>query len=117
MKRFVNKAYFILSAISSYEENIWSKITWIWAAFFSLCAGFNICITFQLHFNVWVSFKVFGLLAATFGFTLLTGIYIYKYIPKDDNKANKPDAYFGAFRSVISGKERSQSPKYAHVTW
>lgn len=69
-------------------ENVWTKITWAWVAFFSLCAGLNIYVAFQLPLDVWVNFKVFGLLAATFGFTLLTGIYIYKYLPKDDSKAN-----------------------------
>jgi intracellular septation protein len=32
---------------------------------------------------VWVNFKVFGLLIATLLFTLLTGVYIYKHLPKD----------------------------------
>jgi intracellular septation protein len=69
-------------------ENVWTKITWAWVVFFSWCACLNVYVAFQLPLDVWVNFKVFGLLAATFGFTLLTGIYIYKYLPKDDNKAN-----------------------------
>lgn len=69
-------------------ECIWAKITWAWVVFFSLCAALNIYVAFQLPLDVWVNFKVFGLLAATLAFTLLTGIYIYKYLPKDDNKAN-----------------------------
>jgi len=69
-------------------ENVWTQITWAWVVFFSLCAGLNVYVAFQLPLDVWVNFKVFGLLAATFGFTLLTGFYIYKYLPKDDNKAN-----------------------------
>lgn len=67
----------------SLPDTVWAKITWAWVTFFSLCAVLNIYIAFKLPLDVWVNFKVFGLLAATFGFTLLTGIYIYKHLPKD----------------------------------
>ncbi|WP_428774249.1 septation protein A [Vibrio sp.] len=64
-------------------DSVWTKITWAWVGFFSFCAGLNVYVAFELPLDVWVNFKVFGLLAATFGFTLLTGIYIYKQLPKD----------------------------------
>ncbi len=63
----------------------WNKINWAWVAFFTLCALFNLYIAFSLPLDIWVNFKVFGLLAATFGFTLLTGIYIYKKMPKEES--------------------------------
>lgn len=69
-------------------DSVWAKVTWAWVAFFSLCAGINVYVAFNLPLDVWVNFKVFGLLAATFGFTLLTGIYIYKHMPKDEQNAN-----------------------------
>lgn len=69
-------------------EPVWAKITWAWVAFFSLCAGINVYVAFQMPLDVWVNFKVFGLLAATFGFTLITGIYIYKHLAKDNREAN-----------------------------
>jgi len=72
-------------------EPIWTKVTWAWVIFFALCAGLNVYIAFKLPLDVWVNFKVFGLLAATFGFTLLTGVYIYKHMPKDDNQANSSE--------------------------
>ncbi|MDN3609740.1 septation protein A [Vibrio ostreicida] len=72
----------------SLPDAAWTKITWAWVAFFCFCAGLNIYVAFELPLDVWVNFKVFGLLAATFGFTLLTGIYIYKHLPKDKSQAN-----------------------------
>ncbi|MCG9679819.1 septation protein A [Vibrio sp. Isolate24] len=72
-------------------DHVWSKVTWAWVAFFSFCAGVNVYIAFKLPLDVWVNFKVFGLLAATFGFTLITGIYIYKHLPKDKSEANSGD--------------------------
>ncbi|EGA72237.1 intracellular septation protein A [Vibrio sinaloensis DSM 21326] len=75
----------------SLPERVWSTITWAWVVFFSFCAALNVYVAFQLPLDVWVNFKVFGLLAATFGFTLLTGIYIYKHLPKDETKSGSGD--------------------------
>lgn len=72
-------------------DAVWAKVTWAWVGFFSFCAGLNIYVAYELPLDVWVNFKVFGLLAATFGFTLLTGIYIYKHMPKDLSKPDSSD--------------------------
>ncbi|MDA0147813.1 septation protein A [Vibrio sp. LaRot3] len=69
-------------------DSTWTKITWAWVLFFSMCAGLNLYVAFQLPLDVWVNFKVFGLLAATFGFTLLTGLYIYKQMAKEKQQPN-----------------------------
>ncbi len=66
-------------------EAVWAKVNWAWVGFFSVCAVINIYIAYRLPLDVWVNFKVFGLLVATFGYTLLTGIYIYKHLPKEQN--------------------------------
>lgn len=73
----------------SLPDAVWAKITWAWVAFFILCAVLNVYIAFQLSLDVWVNFKVFGLLIATFAYTLLTGIYIYKHLPKEQNHSNQ----------------------------
>ncbi|MGY5612270.1 septation protein A [Vibrio brasiliensis] len=78
----------ILGKEISLPEPLWAKVTWAWVAFFSFCAALNIYVAFQLPLDIWVNFKVFGLLAATFAFTLVTGLYIYKYLPKENNEAS-----------------------------
>ncbi len=72
-------------------DPVWAKINLAWITFFILCAASNIYVAFYLPESVWVNFKVFGLLAATFGFTLLTGIYIYKQLPKEAKESNSKD--------------------------
>ncbi len=66
-------------------EYVWSRINWAWVGFFTLCAAINVYVAFRLPLDVWVNFKVFGLLAATFSFMLLTGVYIYKHMPKEES--------------------------------
>lgn len=70
-------------------EAVWAKVNWAWVAFFSVCAVLNIYIAYQLPLDVWVNFKVFGLLAATFTYTLLTGIFIYKHLPKEQKNSGE----------------------------
>jgi len=36
--------------------------------------------------DAWVDFKSFGLLSMTFVATIVSGAYIYRYLPKDDQK-------------------------------
>jgi intracellular septation protein len=64
-------------------EKVWNNINWAWVAYFAFCAVLNVYIAFSLPLDVWVNFKVFGLLAATLVFTLLTGVYIFKHMPKE----------------------------------
>ena len=67
-------------------DAVWAKINWAWVVFFAFCAVLNVYVAFSLPLDVWVNFKVFGLLAATLVFTLLTGLYIYKQMPKEESK-------------------------------
>ncbi|NLS13004.1 septation protein A [Vibrio sp. SM6] len=64
-------------------DSVWANVTWAWVGFFSFCAGLNIYIAYSLPLDVWVNFKVFGLLAATLGAMVVTGIYIYKKMPQE----------------------------------
>ncbi|WP_196094359.1 septation protein A [Enterobacter roggenkampii] len=64
---------------------VWSRLNTAWAIFFFLCGLANIYIAFWLPQDIWVNFKVFGLTALTLIFTLLSGVYIYRHMPQDDN--------------------------------
>ena len=64
---------------------VWSRLNTAWAIFFILCGLANIYIAFWLPQDIWVNFKVFGLTALTLIFMLLSGVYIYRHMPQDDN--------------------------------
>jgi intracellular septation protein len=65
-------------------DSVWSHLNIAWTLFFIVLSILNIYVAFNLAQEVWVNFKVFGLLGATLVFTLLSGLYIYKYLPKED---------------------------------
>ena len=62
-------------------ENVWLRINLAWTIFFVVCAIVNIYIAFNFPLDVWVDFKVFGLLGLTLLFTFATGGYIYRHLP------------------------------------
>jgi len=67
----------------SLPDNVWNNLNTAWALFFGILGALNVYIAFSLPIEVWVNFKVFGLLGATLGFTVLSGVYLYKYLPKE----------------------------------
>ncbi|HGJ5876353.1 MAG TPA: septation protein A [Arsenophonus sp.] len=64
-------------------NEVWSKLNLSWAIFFAICALVNIYVAFWLPQDVWVNFKVFGLTAVTLIFTILSMVYIYKHLAKE----------------------------------
>ena len=67
-------------------DNVWNKLNLGWAGFFILCMLVNIYISQNMSEDAWVDFKSFGLLGMTFVATIISGAYIYRYLPKDDQK-------------------------------
>lgn len=79
----------MLSKELNLPDNIWNNLNVAWALFFAVLGAVNIYIAFNLPIEVWVNFKVFGLLGATLAFTIFSGIYLYKYLPATSEKETK----------------------------
>ena len=67
-------------------ERVWNNLNTAWALFFAILGGLNLYVAFNLPQEIWVNFKVFGLLGATLVFTILSGVYLYKYLPKESKE-------------------------------
>lgn len=78
----------MLSKEITVSDSVWKRVNLAWVGFFAVCAALNIYVAYELPLDVWVNFKVFGLLIATFAFTILTGIYVYKHMPKENKEEN-----------------------------
>ncbi|EIJ67756.1 septation protein A [Pasteurella bettyae] len=70
----------------SLPEKVWNNLNLGWACFFLLCMVINIYISQYYSEEIWVDFKSFGIITMTFIATILTGIYIYRYLPKDNQQ-------------------------------
>ena len=65
---------------------VWRNLNIAWAVFFLVCGLANIYVAFWLSQEFWVNFKVFGLTGLTLAFTLLSGVYIWRQMPQQEEK-------------------------------
>ena len=79
----------MLSKEVQLPEKIWNKLNLGWSAFFLFCMLINIYISQYFSDDIWVDFKTFGILGLSFVATFVTGIYIYRYLPKEENNHGK----------------------------
>ncbi|OON41225.1 septation protein A [Izhakiella australiensis] len=67
-------------------DRAWRRLNVAWALFFFACGLLNIYVAFWLPQSVWVDFKVFGLTGLTLLFTLVSGVYIYRLMPQQEQE-------------------------------
>ncbi|MBL1378111.1 septation protein A [Zobellella iuensis] len=65
-------------------DAIWDKANLGWVGFFLFCGLLNIYVAFYLSQELWVNFKVFGLLGLTLLFTIATVFYLYRHQPAQE---------------------------------
>ncbi|MEY8214719.1 MAG: septation protein A [Colwellia sp.] len=72
----------------SLPKNIWSRLNIAWALFFLFCSGLNYYVAFNYDIDTWVNFKVFGLTGLMFIFSITSMLFLYKYLPLEDDTNN-----------------------------
>ena len=63
--------------------DVWNKLNISWAGFFIAMGLLNVYVFMNYADEIWVDFKVFGMLGLTFVFVVLQGIYLSRHI-KDE---------------------------------
>ncbi len=61
-------------------ENIWLKLNFGWAAFFTVVGFVNLYVAFNFSTDTWVNFKLFGILGMMLVFVLGQGLLLAKYV-------------------------------------
>jgi intracellular septation protein len=74
-------------------EAAWRTLTLRWGVFFLIIAGLNELIWRNVSTDMWINFKVFGLLGLTLVFALANAPYMAKHMIEDrPEPAEKPPA-------------------------
>lgn len=61
-------------------HKIWRTLNLAWVGFFTFSGAVNLYVAFNYSEEVWVDFKLFGLLGMTFVFIILQGVYLSSHI-------------------------------------
>jgi intracellular septation protein len=66
---------------------VWTKITWLWVAFFVGMAALNGYVATHFSLDTWVNFKVWWAMGIFLVFTVANVLFLSKYISEDEKKA------------------------------
>lgn len=72
----------------------WRKLTWRWSVFFFFLAVLNEVVRRSVETDVWVNFKVFGILPLTLLFAFSQIPLMIRHEQKVDENADEPDSHF-----------------------
>lgn len=66
------------------ERAQWRRLSLAWSAFFIALGALNLYVAYSFPEDVWVNFKLFGVLGLTLVFALGQGIWIATKLPAED---------------------------------
>ncbi|NKB46694.1 MAG: septation protein A [Legionellales bacterium] len=64
----------------SLPNAIWLRLSYSWIVFFSLMGTLNLIIAYTFSTDVWVHFKLFGMLGLTLVFVVIQAIFLAKHV-------------------------------------
>ncbi len=75
----------MMSHAMQVPATIWTKVNWMWAAFFVFIGILNLVVAYNFSEAFWVDFKLFGILGLTFVFVFAQAIYLQKHMIERDS--------------------------------
>jgi intracellular septation protein len=65
------------------DRPLWRRLNVAWATFFIVLGGLNLYVAYRFSENVWVNFKLFGVLGLTLVFALAQGVWLASKLPAE----------------------------------
>ncbi len=69
------------------DRPLWRRLNVAWALFFIVLGGVNLYVAFNFSENVWVNFKLFGVLGLTLVFALAQGVWLASKLPAEKSNS------------------------------
>lgn len=64
---------------------VWVKLNLAWVAFFIVSGVVNLLVAYNFSEDIWVNFKLFGLLGLTIVFIIGQSLFLYRYIEQKES--------------------------------
>lgn len=61
------------------ENHVWRALSYMWVAFFIVAGTLNLVVAYTFDTDIWVNFKVFGMLGLTLMFGIIQAFYLSKH--------------------------------------
>ena len=85
----VSGRYFIKTLMKGQidmPEKAWSTLQNLWIGFFAVTGVVNLAVAYTMPTEIWVNFKLFGLMALTILFTIGVAFYMTKHAVGGQNQ-------------------------------
>lgn len=63
---------------------VWTRLTLFWIGYFFITGLINIYVAYQFSEEIWVDFKLFGMLGLTLVFVVIQGFYLSQHIKPEE---------------------------------
>ncbi len=77
----------MLEANIELPDPVWTRLNLAWVAFFTIIGAVNLYVAYSYSEEIWVNFKLFGMLGLTLVFVILQGVYLARYMQDEDTPA------------------------------
>ncbi len=71
--------------------NVWTHLNISWVIFFAVMGFANLYVAFNFSQEVWVNFKVFGMLGLTLAFVLVQALYMARFMKEPEQNPSQQD--------------------------
>lgn len=72
-------------------EQVWGQLNLAWAVFFFATGCANLYVAYSFATEIWVNFKLFGILGLTILFVIGQAIYLSRYIEEEPEKITRKE--------------------------
>ncbi|MCP4075510.1 MAG: septation protein A [Gammaproteobacteria bacterium] len=66
------------------DPQVWKKLNLAWIGFFIFSGVANLVVAFNFSEDIWVDFKLFGLMGLTLIFVIGQSFYLARFLPSDE---------------------------------
>ena len=75
-------------AVQLTDDRVWFRLNYAWIGFFLFSGAINLVVAFNFSEDIWVDFKLFGLMGLTLIFVVGQAFYLARFIDNDPHPDN-----------------------------
>ncbi|MDO6467235.1 septation protein A [Neptunomonas phycophila] len=77
----------IMAANIDLPQPVWKSLSFAWIGFFFFVGALNLVVAYNFSEDIWVDFKLFGMLGLTVVFIILQSLFLSKHIKNSDQES------------------------------
>lgn len=78
----------MMGAAVSLPELVWRRLNLSWGIFFVVLGFVNLYVVYNFDTDIWVNFKLFGMMGLTLAFVIAQAFYLARHIEPEEESAD-----------------------------